>query len=190
MTDKEIIFQLKKGNESYLKYLYMHLDMIKSWVKNNNGDEDDALDIFQESVIVFYKNLMSGNYESKSKISTYLFGICKRMWLNQLNRRLKYEKPSNTISESYNQTYDSGDVEFTFDQNDLKTYLENALNKLGEPCRSLLEKSIYLKLKMKELAEIFDYSNAHSARQQKLRCIKRLRSYISYETVIRLKYNG
>jgi len=187
MTDQEIIIQLKKGNESCLKHLYMHLDMVKSWVNNNSGNDDDAFDIFQEAMMVFYKNLLSGKYESKSKISTYLFGICKRQWLNQLNRRLKYEKPSGIISGSEAEGHEGFEIEFTIGRESLKNYINKALDKLGEPCKELLEKSIFLKLKMEELAEMFNYSSAHSARQQKLRCIKRLRSYMSYESVIRLK---
>lgn len=187
MSDQEIIIQLKKGNEICLKYLYRHLDMVKIWVKNNNGDEDDALDIFQEAMMVFYKNVMSGKYESKSKISTYLFGICKRQWLNQLNRRLKFEKASGIVPQSESINNSSYEIELKDNQDSLKNYINGALNKLGEPCKTLLEKSIFLKLKMEELAAMFNYSSAHSARQQKLRCIKRLRSYVSYEYVIRLQ---
>lgn len=187
MTDQEIISQLKSGNESYLKYLYQHLDMIKGWVRKNNGNDDDAFDIFQEAIIVFYRNIMAGSYESKSKISTYLFGICKRQWLNQLNRRLKYEKPGDDAVVLDNRQDDGFEIEFTRGRQLLKNYIDQALDKLGEPCKSLLETSIFLKVKMQEIAEMFNYASAHSARQQKLRCIKRLKSFISYESVIRMK---
>jgi len=89
MTDQEIIHQLKKGNEACLKQLYQHLGMIKGLVLKNNGNEEDALDIFQEAVIVFYKNVMSGGFELKGKISSYLYEVSRRLWLNQLNRRRK-----------------------------------------------------------------------------------------------------
>ncbi|MCB0460193.1 MAG: sigma-70 family RNA polymerase sigma factor [Flavobacteriaceae bacterium] len=187
MTDQEIIFQLKKGNESYLKYLYEHLEMVKAWVKKNNGNDEDALDVFQEAMIVFYKNIMTGQYEATSKISTYLFGICKRQWLNQLNRRLKYERASEIIHSEEAASYESFEIELTRGRERLKDYINRALDKLGEPCRSLLEKSIFFKMKMQEIAKVFNYSSAHSARQQKLRCLKKMRSYMSYESVIRLK---
>ena len=187
MTDQTIISQLKKGNELYLKYLYEHLEMVKSWVNNNNGNDEDAYDLFQEAIIVFYKNISAGKYEHKSKISTYLFGICKRQWYNQLNRRLKYERPVSGVSQVDNEPFDSFEIELTRGRDSLKNYINQAFDKLGEPCKSLLEKSIFLKIKMDEIATMFNYASAHSARQQKLRCIKRLRSYISYESVIRMK---
>ena len=186
MSDQEIISQLKKGNEIYLKHLYQHLDMIKAWVLKNNGNEDDALDVFQEALIVFYKNLIGNTYEAKSKISTYLFAICKRQWYNQLNRRLKYEHPDIQWNENRD-VDDAFEIEMTHAGPTLKKYINKALDALGDPCKSLLEASIYLKLKMQEIADQFGYADAHSARQQKLRCLKRLRKDISYEVVIRLR---
>jgi RNA polymerase sigma factor (sigma-70 family) len=186
MNDQEIIKQLKKGNEHYLKYLYEHLDMVKGWILKNSGNEEDALDIFQEAIIVFYNRLMGGSYESKSKISTYLFAICKRQWYNQLNRRLKYEKPQASVIQIDNRQ-ENFNPEITTRVPTLKKYMEQALEKLGEPCKSLIIASVCLKRKMQEIAEQFKYSNAHSARQQKLRCIKKLRMFVSYEEIIRLQ---
>ncbi|XLS29597.1 RNA polymerase sigma factor [Flavobacteriaceae bacterium M23B6Z8] len=186
MTDQMIITQLEKGNEVYLKYLYEHLDMVKSWVLQNNGNEEDALDVFQEAIIVFYRKIKGGSYEAKSKISTYLFSICKRQWYNQLNRRLKYEKPNGSVY-SIDKRQEDFDPEITHRFPTLKKYMEKALDKLGEPCKSLLFASVCSKLKMQEIAVQFNYADAHSARQQKLRCMKKLRSYVSYEEVIRLQ---
>ena len=186
MTDQEIITQLQKGNEYYLKYLYEHLDMIKSWILKNSGNEEDALDIFQEAILVFYNRLMSGTYEAKSKISTYLFAICKRQWYNQLNRRLKFEKPQGSVI-NIDRRQEDFNPEITRRVPTLKKYMEQALEKLGEPCKSLIIASVCLKRKMQEIAEQFNYADAHSARQQKLRCMKKLRAYVSYDEVIRLQ---
>ncbi|WP_422103819.1 RNA polymerase sigma factor [Winogradskyella sp.] len=173
MKDKEIIERLKTGDESGLKYLYQYQNKITAYVIKNNGNEADAKDLFQDAIIVFYKNVMSGNYQQKSKISTYLFSICQRQWLNQLNRRkskvqttsdfIKYEKGEQT--ESRDESSNEG----------LLSYIVKALKELGEPCKSLLEASIYLQMSMKDIAQKYNYKNAHSVRQQKLRCLKRLR---------------
>ena len=121
MTDQELIDQLKKGNENCLQQLYQHIGMVKSWVEQNNGNEDDALDVFQEAIIVFYKNVMAGNYELRSKISTYLFEISKRQWLNQLNRRKKYENRQSEVG-----IYESINPEITRKGPNLREYLEKA----------------------------------------------------------------
>ncbi|QLG45072.1 RNA polymerase sigma factor [Costertonia aggregata] len=183
MTDQEIIHQLKKGNEACLKHLYQHLGMIKSLVSKNSGNEDDALDIFQEAVIVFYKKVMSGDFELRGKISSYLYEVSRRLWLNQLNRRKRHEVPSD-MSFSPNRADEDGERQNPIA---LQKYVENALEKLGEPCKSLLESAIFLGTKMEEIAKKFNYSGARSASQQKLRCLKKLRGHISYDDIIALE---
>ena len=186
MTDQELIDQLKKGNENCLQQLYQHMGMVKSWVEQNNGNEDDALDVFQEAIIVFYKNVMAGNYELRSKISTYLFEISKRQWLNQLNRRKKYENRQSEVGISQ-RDHESINPEITRKGPNLREYLEKALAKVGEPCKSVLEATIFLGMRMEDIAERFNYSSARSASQQKLRCLQKLRGEVSYDVIIRLK---
>ena len=55
MTDRELLHQLKSGNEECIGHLYQYLGMVKSWVGRNNGNEEDALDVFQEAINVFTK---------------------------------------------------------------------------------------------------------------------------------------
>lgn len=183
MTDQEIIHQLKIGNETYLKHLYQHLGMVKSLVLKNSGSEDEALDIFQEAIIVFYKKVMSGDFELKGKISSYLFEVSRRLWLNQLNRRKKYESSKDTSFLSDQADEDSEEQ----DPMALQNYITTALEKLGEPCKPLLEAAIFLGMKMEDIAKKFNYSGARSASQQKLRCLKKLRNIISYDDIIALE---
>ncbi|WP_421812718.1 RNA polymerase sigma factor [Flagellimonas sp.] len=186
MTDQELLRQLKSGNEECLGQLYAHLGMVKSWICRNNGNEEDALDVFQEAIIIFYKNVMSGKYEQRSKISTYLFEISKRQWLNQLNRRKRHEQPRE--ANGFESKFEEELIyEVTHRGPRLKDYLGRAMSRLGEPCKSLLETAIFLGMRMEDIAERFNYSSARSASQQKLRCLKKLRSSISYEDIIALE---
>jgi hypothetical protein len=53
--------------------------------------------------------------------------------------------------------------------------MEQSLNSLGEPCRSLL-KAYYLEMKsMVEIACEFGYTNADNAKNQKYKCLMRLK---------------
>lgn len=185
MDDKEIIRELKKGNEAYLRYLYAHLDMVRSWVMRNSGGEEEAKDLFQDAIMTFYKNLMQGKYEHRAKISTYLFEICKRNWFTYLNRKASKQE---SFGEAHQQNMKSEafEVEVETKKPSLKDYLAEALERLGEPCKSLIQATVFLKKKMAEVALEFGYSDAKSARQQKLRCMKRLRGMVSYDVVMQL----
>ena len=77
MTDQSIIEALKQGRTEALKHLYDNFPMIKRYVIANQGKTEDAEDIFQETLMVFYKNVMKDAFELRSQIKTYLYGILK-----------------------------------------------------------------------------------------------------------------
>jgi DNA-directed RNA polymerase specialized sigma24 family protein len=58
--------------------------------------------------------------------------------------------------------------------NDFET-MENAMRSLGEPCKSLLEAFYIQKKQMVEIAEEFGYTNADNAKNQKYKCLMRLK---------------
>jgi hypothetical protein len=53
--------------------------------------------------------------------------------------------------------------------------MDRALNSLGEPCKSLLEGYYINKKGMQELAKDFGYTNADNAKNQKYKCLMRLK---------------
>ena len=53
--------------------------------------------------------------------------------------------------------------------------METAMNKIGEPCKSLLDGYYLQKKSMQEIAEIFGYTNSDNAKTQKYKCLVRLK---------------
>ena len=53
--------------------------------------------------------------------------------------------------------------------------MEKALAHLGEPCRSLLEAYYLQKKNMLEISTQFGYTNADNAKNQKYKCLTRLK---------------
>jgi RNA polymerase sigma factor (sigma-70 family) len=64
------------------------------------------------------------------------------------------------------------DTEIQFSQ------MEEALKKLGEPCRTILEDYYIQKLSMNQIAEKMGYTNADNAKTQKYKCLNRLKKII------------
>jgi RNA polymerase sigma factor (sigma-70 family) len=64
--------------------------MILQLVVNNNGDEDEAKDIYQEAIIVLYNKVKRGDFELSSKLKTYIYSICRRLWLKRLKQLNRY----------------------------------------------------------------------------------------------------
>jgi len=53
--------------------------------------------------------------------------------------------------------------------------MEKAISSLGEPCKSLLEAYYLEKKSMQEIASFFGYTNAENAKNQKYKCLVRLK---------------
>jgi DNA-directed RNA polymerase specialized sigma24 family protein len=53
--------------------------------------------------------------------------------------------------------------------------MERAMGSLGEPCKSLLEAFYMQKRSMQEIASTFGYTNSENAKNQKYKCLMRLK---------------
>jgi DNA-directed RNA polymerase specialized sigma24 family protein len=84
----------------------------------------------------------------------------------------KYSAPLSTEEESIAV---EADLEAFQKKDAAFTIMNRALNSLGEPCKSLLEGYYLNKKGMQELAEDFGYTNADNAKNQKYKCLMRLK---------------
>ena len=55
--------------------------------------------------------------------------------------------------------------------------MNNSLELLGEPCKTLIQDFYIHKKSMDEIAEKFGYTNADNAKTQKYKCLQRLKKY-------------
>jgi DNA-directed RNA polymerase specialized sigma24 family protein len=84
----------------------------------------------------------------------------------------KYNAPLSSEEESVSVEVDMEE----FNKKDAAfAIMDRALNSLGEPCKSLLEGYYLNKKGMQELADDFGYTNADNAKNQKYKCLLRLK---------------
>ena len=59
MTDSDILERIRRGDESALDYLYKkNYKMMTKLVINNSGSDDEAKDIYQDALIIFWQKAM------------------------------------------------------------------------------------------------------------------------------------
>jgi len=145
---------------------------IQSFVLNNNGSVDDARDIFQEAMIVLYENAGKDSFKLNCQIKTYIYSVCRRLWLKRLQHLGKFNTKLENIEdiipvELEVEDHEKRDQDFNL--------MEDAMSKIGEPCKSLLNGYYLQKKNMQELALEFGYTNADNAKTQKYKCLLRLK---------------
>lgn len=154
--------------------------MVQALIVNNNGTAEDAKDIFQEAMVVLYEKVASGVFELNCQLKTYLYSVSRRLWLRRLQQQARYLL-SDTEADYIAVEEDTGEHERR-DQEFRQ--MEKAMAGIGEPCKSLLEAFYIHKQDMEEIAASFGYTNADNAKNQKYKCLVRLKKlfFTQYKT--------
>lgn len=174
IEQEQILLQgLASNDKNAIETIYReNYTIIQSFIVKNNGYPDDARDIFQEAMIVLYEKVTSGSFELTCQLKTYLYSVCRRLWFKRLQQLQRFNPALENVTETV-------PVEEELDafekRNADLTLMENALNKIGEPCKSLIEAFYLQKKSMPEIAEYFGYTNADNAKTQKYKCLVRLK---------------
>lgn len=182
-NDKDLLEGLARNDSGPIEILYkQNFGMIQSFIIQNNGSYDDARDIFQEAMMVLYEKSKDENFILTSQIKTYVYSICRRLWLKRLQHNQKFVGPVDSLQETI-------PVEEEIEQkqklDDNFEIMDVAMKSLGEPCKSLLEAYYINKKHMTEIADEFGYTNADNAKNQKYKCLMRLKKlfFAQYKNV-------
>jgi len=174
MTDKQIIEFLRNNKyQKAVNALYDVLGSVKQYIRSNNGTIEDAKDIFQDALVVLYKNVQSENFTLTVPLKTYLVAIVKNLWMQELRRR-------NKIPVTADQA-EIPDAVFNEDKN--FDIAQSAFNLLGEKCRQLLILFYFKKKTYKELAAFLAFGDERTAKNQKYRCLQKAKeNFITLST--------
>ena len=149
-----------------------NFNMVLAFVLNNNGSYDEAKDIFQETMITLYEKAKTDSFVLTCQIKTYVYSVSRRLWLKRLQQ---IGKTAPGI-ENYEETVVvDDDLDLQERKNEEFRIMDRALNSLGEPCKTLLEAYYIQKKGMSEIAALFGYTNADNAKNQKYKCLMRLK---------------
>ncbi len=169
------IEEFKKDENQSISNLYRKYRVeIVFWIKKNYGlKNEDACDVFQNSVIQLYNNIVSGKLDGKTLIvKPYLLGICRYKALEICRNNKFYQNhiPLDSNSDipiiedrTYNQVLSTK----------IKT-MKNQLVKLGNPCKYILEKFYFNNWTIAEITLDLGYKNTNTTKNMKYKCLKRL----------------
>jgi RNA polymerase sigma factor (sigma-70 family) len=161
LKDSEVIEKMKKGDESALEYLYKkNYKMMVNLIVKNNGTEEEAKDVYQEALIVFWQKTTSGDLVMTSKISTYLYSVCQNLWRKELDRKTKFS----------NEATERGAYDSEAERDEKVKVIHDCLALLGESCRKILSYYYFDELSMNDIAEKMGFANADTAKTKKYKC--------------------
>jgi RNA polymerase sigma factor (sigma-70 family) len=181
------------------------LDKFKRFVEENripvcrqiaygfNLSEDDAKDIYQNSIIVLYNKL---DADMPDSLPNFFYGIWYRQALKFVRDHKRtvncdmtevsrmgsgrYRVSLNRVNEILRAAH-TGRIspqstmlpDAAFDEKQMKEKVKNALDSMAQRCRQLLRKYYLEGYSWSELAQLFDMKNADSAKSAANRCRRR-----------------
>ena len=171
-TDAKILDLMRRGNEEALVMLYeSNRRSVFAYVTRNSGTENDAEDMLQEALVVLWERVRTGQFEYTAKLSTFVYGVVKRMW----SRRLAHRRRE-PLSELDPEEHSDGALSVLDDLIECEEaeLVRQALDKIGDQCQKLLKLFYWEELSMEEIAINMGFANAETAKAKKYQCKKAL----------------
>lgn len=171
--DQELLQGLIRNDDKSLETIYLeNFPMVARMILQHNGSEDDAKDVFQEAMIILYEKVQDAEFVLSSRLKTFLYAICRRLWLKKL-QGASWQGP---IFEELEETAVAEEVLAAHEEKEQQfKNMEDSMGKIGEPCKTILEDYYIHRKSMQEIADRFGYTNAENAKNQKYKCLMRLK---------------
>ena len=138
-------------------------------------DATEVGELFQEAMIIFHRNVSNGKLGTplQSSLKTYLFGIGKMLCRKRSGgKEVLWEDdiPEQGVA---------AEIETATERQEKAEMVRRLLNRVGEPCRSLLH-LVYIKgYAMESVAAEMDFPSEGAVRKRKFDCLKKLRAMLS-----------
>ena len=108
-SDTNIIEGVRNQDDKILNWLYdNYLQSVKKYVISNNGSSDDVSDVFQDAIIILYKQITEESLNLTTDLKGYFFGIARNVWSSQLRKKQKNVEIETDFADE-EQNDDAGD---------------------------------------------------------------------------------
>jgi RNA polymerase sigma factor (sigma-70 family) len=175
MTDAETIDLIKKGDPRGLNTAYeaFRSEFVHWLMKSQKCDKEDAREYYQAAILIVYDNIHAGKLDNlRSSLKTYLFGIGKNLVWQQYRDTQRQQAIG---AEFYLQNHLQADDDEGKAMEMNLEIISHSFDQLGEPCHELLEQFYFHRKSMDEICVTMGYKNPESAKNQKYKCMERLR---------------
>jgi RNA polymerase sigma-70 factor (ECF subfamily) len=174
--ETESLEALRSGSDFVLKRIYEeNRSKFLNYAKRFSISDEDVLDVYQDSYVIFYNNVMSGKLKNlNSSVSTYLFAIGKNLIFDKMRRENK--KVQYKVVDFEPDEVDVYNLNFSgVETNDRQKKLFEHFSDLGTKCQEILSFFYYEGLTISEIMEVGGYNSENVVKATKSRCLKTLK---------------
>jgi RNA polymerase sigma factor (sigma-70 family) len=169
--EQQIIERIRINDRTVLREIFLRYEkMFYSYIQKHGGNEADAEDILQETIIVLWQNVNSGKFTLTSRLSTYLMGIAKNKWLAEIRKR---KRVVHKEYDNYLQDDNPSTLERLLTEERIHL-VQKALDAIQPLCKDLLLLFYFEEKSMDQIAKIMNFANTDVVKSKKYQCKKAL----------------
>jgi DNA-directed RNA polymerase specialized sigma24 family protein len=172
MEKKDVAAEERKA--LFVQLYQTAFPLVAKYVSHMGGSFDEAKDIFQDALVIYYEKLAASGVSLQYSERSYLLGIAKHLWT-------KKNKQNNRHS-----SLDDSLTGIALEEHSLTSSTDKLLDLLhtsGQKCMELLRAFYYDKLPMRKIARRFNFNSERSATVQKYKCLEKVRDIVKEKSL-------
>jgi len=175
MAEMMVIEDVAAERKAFFMDLYQKaFPLVARYISSMGGSFEEAKDVFQDALVIYYEKLTSGPVELQYSEKAYLLGIAKHLWARKNNNKQRHT----TLDDSL-----EGIATAENDPASSTEKLMELLNTAGQKCMELLRAFYYDKLPLHKISGMFGFSGTRSATVQKYKCLEKIRDTVKEKSL-------
>jgi len=180
-SDQEIIDRVRQNDRTVLGEIFLKYEkVVCTYVKRHGGSADDAEDILQETIIVFWQKAVNPDFKLSAKLSTFLVAVAKNKWMAEMRKK---SRQSDNIESQDLTDHEPTSLEIIMEDEKIDL-IEQALSKLNKTCKDILMMYYFEERSMKNIAELLNFAGASVVKAKKYQCKKALEEILHQHALI------
>ncbi len=185
-TDQELVHALQQPGriqDEAIRFLYLrYYGGLTQFVLSNGGNEQDADDIFQETVVSFVEMVKQGKFRQEASVKTLMYTINRNIWYTEVTKRGKRDTRNKLFVAEHYET--EQDVTAYIGNREARNAIMAIMDKLGTDCKKILLLFFYENLSMREILEQTHFENEQVVRNKKYKCLKQLEHLVREQPAV------
>lgn len=166
-SDAELLNGLVSRDERILKEYYtLYSQSIRRFVLSNNGNDDDARDLFQDVLMVMFQKARDEHFKLTCSLGTYLYSVSRFLWLKELGKRKWISHNTDDFEEFVDA---DADIAMISEKNERMVLYRACFEKISEACRKVL--SLFAEgFSIAEITIMLGFSSEQHTKNRRYRC--------------------
>jgi len=177
-SDEAILEGLRLRSDYIINFIYKeYYPLIRFLVSENGGTAEDAEDTFQDGIVIIYNKISLNIFTLTSSFKTYMYSVCRNLWLQKLNKRKAIFDKLRDVEEYIDLPKDMLQ-EAGLEQVELYRIIQIHFLSLQEDCQKVLQLFIR-NIPLRDIAVTMGFKTEKYAKTRKYLCKEELKKRIA-----------